>query len=301
MYTPTHTFFRTNLHTDSMFPFNYRTPTSLPEALDLLARENASAHVIAGGTDMVLNMRNGLKAPKTVINLKRLPELKGIAYEEGRGLRIGALTTLREVHRSPLIQMHYPALSHAASRMASEQIRAFATVGGNLCNGSPSADTAPPLIAFDAIVHLVSLAGTRTLPLKDFFTGPGTTALQPGELLQEITVPPPNGKTIFIKHIPRAYMDISVVCVAVRLLMVNGVCQEARIVLGAVAPTPLQARAAEASLSGKRLDADLIEEAAQTAAKESHPIDDAKGSAWYRKQMVGVIVRRALTTFFENV
>jgi aerobic carbon-monoxide dehydrogenase medium subunit len=283
-----------------VFPFNHHTPTSLLEALDLLARENGSAHVIAGGTDLVLNMRNGLVSPKTVINIKRLPELKGIAYEEGVGLRVGALTTLREIHRSPLVQTHYPALSHAASKMASEQIRAFATVGGNLCNGSPSADTAPPLIAFDAAVHLVSLGGTRALPLQDFFTGPGTTALQPGELLQEITVPPPNGKTIFIKHIPRAYMDISVVCAAVRLLLVEGVCREVRIVLGAVAPTPMLAREAEALLIDRQLNDDLIEEAGQTAAAESQPIDDAKGSAWYRKLMVAVILRRALMALMEN-
>lgn len=283
-----------------MLPFSHHTPTSLPEALEWLANENGNAHVIAGGTDLLLQMRNGLKTPKTVIDIKRLPELKAIAYEDGQGLRIGALTTLRELHRSPVILQHYPVLSYAASRMASEQIRAFATVGGNLCNGSPSADTAPPLIAFDATAHLVSLEGARSLPLQEFFTGPGTTALLPGELLREITVPPPAGQALFIKHIPRASMDISVVCVAFRLVLAGGICQEARLVLGAVAPTPLRARAAEALLPGKRLDAALIEEAAQAAAAESRPIDDAKGSAWYRKHMVAVLVRRGLTAFVET-
>lgn len=278
-----------------MLPFHHHTPTTLTEAIGLLAQANGSAQVIAGGTDLVLQMRNGLKAPQTVINIKRLPELKGIEYDEATGLRLGALTTLRQIHRSPLIQTHYPILSHAASQMASEQIRAFATVGGNLCNGSPSADQATPLLALDASVQLAGPQGTRALPLHEFFLGPGQTALRPGELLQWISVPPLAGQAIFLKHIPRAFMDISVVCVALRLAMAEGLCQEARIVLGAVAPTPLRARQTEALLTGEALTTERIQAAAGAAAAESRPIDDAKGSAWYRRHMVGVLVRRGLS------
>lgn len=278
-----------------MLPFHHHSPTTLAEAIAYLAQTNGEAQVIAGGTDLVLQMRNGLKAPQTVVNIKRLPELQGIDYDPAHGLRLGSLTTLRQIHRSPLIQAHYPILSHAASQMASEQIRAFATVGGNLCNGSPSADQATPLLALDAAVQLVGPHGERTLPLHAFFLGPGQTALQACELLQSISVPPPRGQAIFIKHIPRAFMDISVVCVAARLVMAGGVCQEARVVLGAVAPTPLRARQTEALLAGAFLTADQIQAAARTAAAESRPIDDAKGSAWYRRHMVEVLVRRALT------
>lgn len=279
-----------------MLPFHHHTPAALSEAIELLAAANGSAQVIAGGTDLVLQMRNGLKSPQTIINIKRLPELQGIDYDDEGGLRLGALTTLRQIHRSPLIQAHYPILSHAAGQMASEQIRAFATVGGNLCNGSPSADQATPLLALDAGVHLAGPQGTRALPLHEFFLGPGQTALRPGELLQWISIPPPRGQAIFSKHIPRAFMDISVVCVALRLeLGEDGVCQQARVVLGAVAPTPLRARQTEALLRGSALSAEQMREAARSAAAESRPIDDAKGSAWYRRRMVEVLVQRGLS------
>lgn len=276
------------------------TPTTLNEALELMAQKNGGSHVIAGGSDLVLNMRNGLVSPKKLINIKRLQELKGITYEKHKGLRIGALTTLRDIHRSSIIQSQYPALSFAASKMASEQIRAFATVGGNLCNGSPSADQSVPLIALGATANLISYSGRREIPLEEFFLGPGETALAPDELLWEITVPPPQGETIFTKHTPRNYMDISVVCVALRLGMAGDVCQESRIVLGAVAPTPLRARNAESILDGQTLSPRTINDAAVAAADESKPIDDAKGTAWYRKKMVEVLVRRGLSTFLPE-
>ncbi len=284
-----------------MHPFHHLTPATLPEALAILAQHNGEAKVIAGGSDLVLQMRNGLIAPQTIVNIKRLPELKGLHYDPQSGLRIAALTTLRELHRSPLVRQHYPALSHAAGRMASEQIRAFATVGGNLCNGSPSADTAPPLIAMQAAIRLVSQHGEREMPLESFFLGPGQTALRPGELLKEIRLPPPTGHTIFIKHIPRAFMDISIVCTAIRLLIEDGRCTDARIVLGAVAPTPMRPRQAENALLERGLTPAAIAQAADLAARESRPIDDEKSSAWYRKRMVKVVVQRGLESLLETV
>ncbi|MCP4426930.1 MAG: xanthine dehydrogenase family protein subunit M, partial [Chloroflexi bacterium] len=217
-----------------------------------------------------------------------------IAYNDDDGLTLGALTTLRDLTRDPVIGEHYPALARTAHVMASEQVRSFATLGGNLCNASPSADTAPPLIAMGASVVLVGASGARTLPLEDFFLGPGKSALQLGELLKAITVPPPEGAAIYLKHAPRAYMDIAVVGVAVWLRMETDVCRAARIVLGAVAPTPLRARAAEAELIGHPLTDVRIAQAAKTAAGECSPIDDVRGSAWYRKRMVEVLVRRGV-------
>ncbi len=277
-----------------MKAFDHYSPETLPEALELLAQLNGRTHVNAGGTDLLLKMKSGILAPKTIVNIKKLPELQGIVYDDTAGLKLGALTTLRQLTRSAIISDHYPALACAAGLMASEQIRSFATVGGNLCNGSPSADTAPPLIALDSTAVIVSQSGERQLPLEEFFHGPGQTALKPGELLQEIHVPPPAGQTIYRKHTPRACMDIAVVGVAIRLRLVDGVCQEARIVLGAVAPVPLRVKEAEAVLTGERVDDGRIAQAAKIATESCSPIDDVRSSAWYRKRMVSVLTRRGL-------
>jgi carbon-monoxide dehydrogenase medium subunit len=297
-----------------MQPFDHYTPKSLPEALDLLHRLNSQPvsednskienqkskiQLMAGGSDLMIKMKKGLTAPKTIVNIKRLPELRDLAYAEQNGLRLGALTTLGELTRSPLIRQHYPCLAETATLMASRQIRNFATVGGNLCNASPSADTAPPLIAFGATAHLVGSQGERDLPLEDFFVGPGQTALAPGELLQWIDVPPPGGQTVYIKHTPRAFMDISLVGVCVHLKMDGPRCQLARIVLGAVAPTPMRARHAEASLIDQTLTPERIERAAKLAAAESEPITDVGGSAWYRRRMVEVATRRNLQSILD--
>ncbi|MCL4298671.1 MAG: xanthine dehydrogenase family protein subunit M [Anaerolineae bacterium] len=302
-----------------MQAFDHYTPTSLPEALDLLRHLNGQLPAedksaienprpsdgqskfqpVAGGSDLVIKLKKGLAAPKTIINIKRLPELKGLAYDDQSGLRLGALTTLGELTRSPLIRRHYPCLAETAALMASRQIRNFATIGGNLCNASPSADSAPPLIAFGATVHLVSSQGERDLPLEDFFLGPGQTALAPGELLQWIDVPPPDGQTVYHKHTPRAFMDISLVGVCVRLKIAERCCQLARIVLGAVAPTPLRARQAEAVLLDQTLTPELVEQAAKLAAGEAKPITDVGGSAWYRRRMVEVATRRNLNRILD--
>ena len=178
--------------------------------------------------------------------------------------------------------------------MASEQIRSFATLGGNLSNGSPSADLAPPLIALGGTVVLVSQVGKRRLSVEEFFLGPSQTALQTGELLQEIYLPPPTGTTCYLKHSPRAFMDIAVVGVALRLLLKGGICREARVVLGAVAPVPLRVPASEEVLVGKELNESHLKQAAKIAASTSTPIDDVRGSAWYRRRMVEVLTRRGL-------
>ncbi len=239
-------------------------------------------------------MKDGVFSPSTLVDIKRVPELKGMDYDERGGLRLGALTTLRELTRSETVRAHYPALAQAAFLMASEQIRTFATVGGNLCNAAPSADLAPPLMGLEAEVLLAGPDGERRLPLEAFFLGPGQTALQRGELLREILVPPPTGRMTYLKHAARAFMDIAVVGVALRLVVTEGRCQTAHIVLGAVAPVPLRARNAEEFIVGRPLTAESIDRTAQLAAEACSPIDDVRGSIWYRRRMVEVLTRRAL-------
>ena len=277
-----------------MRPFNHFTPTTLSEALSLLVEHSGKAEVIAGGTDLLLKMKAGLRKSDVVVNIKRLPDLRRLAYDAADGLKLGALTTLRELTRSPIISENYPVLAQTAHIMASEQIRSLATVGGNLCNAAPSADLAPPLIALDASVSLIGPAGERKLSLADFFMGPGKSVLLPGELLKEITLPPPVGKAVYLKHSPRAYMDIAVVGVAVRIRLEGDICREARVVLGAVAPLPLRAHQSEEVLVGQALTEEVILQATKTAAQECSPIDDVRGAAWYRRHMVEVLLKRGI-------
>ncbi len=283
-----------------MQSFDYYTPQTLTQALKLLGQLNGQTRVIAGGTDLMLQMKSGLLTPANIINIKQVPQLNGIAYSEQSGLRLGALTTLRQLTRSSIIQKHYPCLSQTANLMASEQIRSFATLGGNLCNASPSADLAPPLIVLDALAHIAGPQGEREIPLAAFFLGPGKSALKAGELLQAITLPPPQGKTIYIKHAPRAYMDIAVVGVGIRLEITENICQVISIVLGAVGPTPLRAKQAEAELAGQPIIPQRINRAAKLAADEALPIDDVRASAWYRRRMVEVATRRGLGRVLES-
>ncbi len=277
-----------------MQPFEYHSPRSLPEALRLLQELGDGARLIAGGTDLLLRMKQGQLAPRALIDLRRAAELHGISFSPEEGLRIGAAVTLRELQRSPLVRDHCPCLCETASWMASEQVRSLATVGGNLCNASPAADLAPPLMVLDAQAVLVGPQGERRLPVEAFFLGPGQTALDRGELLKEVLVPPTPGNALYLKHAPRAFMDIAVVGVAVHLRMERGLARAVRIALGAVGPTPLRAGPSEALLEGSAPTASLLEEAADLAARACSPIDDLRGSAWYRRRMVRVLTRRAL-------
>ena len=282
-----------------MKAFDHYTPQSINEAIELISNFNGTGIVIAGGTDVHLKMKTGLVSPEAVINIKQIPELKGLTYDKKKGARIGALTTLRELTRSPDISGYYPALCRAAGLMASEQIRSFATIGGNLCNAAPSADLAPPLIALNGQMTIIGKSRSREIFVEDFFSGPGSTTLSEGELVQEITIPPPTGKTIFIKHSPREYMDISVVCIALNIELVDGTCKDTKIVLGAVAPTPLRIEKAEKILIGQKITSAAISKAAAITAKECSPIDDVRGSAAYRRRMVEVLTRRGLTSLLQ--
>ena len=275
-----------------MKAFEHYSPDSIEELLELL-KTKPNAKLIAGGTDLLLQMKEGTAQPETVVSLKNVEELGGFTVSKS-GYRLGTCLTLRRITRSNELTQNFPGLIYAAGVVASEQIRSLATLGGNICNASPSADMVPPLIALDAVVQLVSSQSQRELPLSEFFKGPGESVLKGGEILHSIFLPQPSGSMIYSKHAPRKYMDLAVVGVAVRLAKKNGKINEARVALGAVGPVPFRAEKTEALLAGQTLTTELMREAGEMAAGECVPIDDIRGSAWYRKRMVKVHVRRNL-------
>jgi len=277
--------------------FEYLAPKTIDEALALLSQHKGRAKVIAGGTDVVPQLkRREIKAPQYIIDLKEIPGLDYIKYDEVNGLTLGALATIHAVETSSIIREKFNILFQATESMASPQVRNRGTVVGNICNAVPSADTAPALLTLEAKVKLVSQRGTRMVNIEDFFTAPNQTVLTAEEIVQEIQIAnlPPNSKGRYLKLTPRRSMDLAMVGVAVVVIPEDGVCQDARIALGAVAPTPIRAKGAEGILKGQRFSEKIIEKAAQVAAEESRPIDDHRASAEYRREMVKVLTRRAI-------
>ncbi|MFQ6015150.1 MAG: FAD binding domain-containing protein [Anaerolineae bacterium] len=282
-----------------MKKFDYFAPGSVKEAVTLLRERGPEGKVLAGGTDLIVQIRENMKgiAPSYLVSLKNLAELRGLEYDVDKGLKIGALTTLRTLIESPVVQEQYPILAQAADVIGSVQIQNVATVGGNLCNAAPSADMAPPLITLGAEVTIVGPDGERTLLLEDFFTGPGQTVLAPDQILTEIHVPPPLAHSggAYMRHTTRQRMDIAVVGVGSFVILDEaGACQDLRIALGAVAPTPIRAKKTEAVLRGQTPEDNLIEEAARVASEECRPISDVRGSAEFRRHLVGVLTKRTL-------
>jgi carbon-monoxide dehydrogenase medium subunit len=277
--------------------FEYLEARTLPEAIALLEQDEGT-RIVAGATDFLVRWRQGVWKPRSVLNIKRIPGLDGVSYSPATGLSLGTLVTIRLLELHPLIREHYPALSQAATTFAGIQIRNLATVGGNVCNASPAGDTLPALIAYGAECRLIGPGGERLVPLESFLLGVGRTALRPAELLVELHLPPqpPHTGALYIKHSPRGAMDISAVGVAsvVTLEGGDGVCREVRIALGAVAPTVLRARSAEALLRGQPLDPMLIQQAARAAMEEARPIDDIRGTARHRQAIVEALAGRTL-------
>jgi CO/xanthine dehydrogenase FAD-binding subunit len=276
--------------------FEYFAPKSLNQALKLLAEKGDGARVMAGGTDLVIKMKNGLLKPQAIIFLKEVEGLDRISFKAGKGLFIGATALLADVAGHKTIQKRFPALAASAEETANVQIRNMGTVAGNLCNAAPSADNAPSLIAMNAEVLLAGAKGERRLPLDEFFHGPGQNALDPGEIMTAIWVPlPPANFGTSYQHVSaRGKVDISAVCVGAMAGFDGTVCNEVRICLGAVAPIPLRARETEKMLKGQPWTAELINAAGDKAAEEAKPISDMRASAEYRKEMVAVLTRRAL-------
>lgn len=274
--------------------FDYLAPTNLTEALALLS-DRPEALPLAGGTDLLVQIKEHRRPVEAVLSLKRVPEVHQLSLNGT--LAFGSAVPLAQIAAEQQIRQNYTALADGAALIGSVQIRSVATVGGNLCNASPSADTAPPLLVLKAQAVIATAEGERTVPLAEFFQGPGRTALQPGELLKEIVVPQPpvRSGSCYLRHTPRAAMDIAVVGVAAAIsLDAEGIIAGACLALGAVAPTPIRAAAAEALLPGQRLTGELLAEVGHVAAQEASPIDDLRASAEYRRHLVSVLTQRAL-------
>jgi len=278
--------------------FELALPSSVTECLPLLAAHGGAAKLVAGGTDLLPQLKNGLLRPAWVIDLSGVPELRAIAAADGGALRIGAAVTARELELDPRVRSRYPALAESAALVGSVQVRNLATVGGNLCNAAPSADMAPPLVALDAEAVIAGPKGRRRVPVGELFRGVRSTVLAHDELLVELVVaaPGPTSGGCYRRHTPRRELDIAVVGVASQLTLDKGVCAKARIALAAVAPTPVRATAAEQALVGQTVTPALIERAAALAVDAARPISDQRGSAEFRRHLVRVLTRRTLGT-----
>ena len=277
--------------------FELALPESLDDCLRLLAERGPETKLLAGGTDLLPQMKNSVVMPKRVIDLSGVARVK-ILESDAKGLRIGAAVPARQLEQDPRVRAGYASVAESAALIGSVQVRNLATVGGNLCNAAPSADMAPPLVALEAQAVIAGPKGERRVPLSDFFTGVRTTVLGPDELLVEIVASAPGAHSggCYIRHTPRRELDIAVVGVASQVTLANGVCAKARIALAAVAPTPVRATTAEAALEGRPLTPELIERAADLAAQGARPISDQRGSADFRRHLVRVLTRRTLTT-----
>ena len=277
---------------------NYFRPESLQQAIEFAAKhENAT--LWAGGTDLVIKLENNRLAVSDIVDLKGIKQLRYI--EDGDQVRIGSLSTIYDLESSELIKNEFPLLAEAAHVIGSWQIRTLATVGGNLVNAAPSADTATPMLVIGGTVVVEGFNGERKVPIEQFFTGPGKTCLTNGEIVKEIILPkmPSATKGIYLKHGVRKSMDIALVGVACALNLQGATCVEARLGLGAVAPTPMRAKATEALLTGEKLTEQLIDKAAKAAAAECQPICDIRASESYRRELVQILVRRALTSLWK--
>jgi len=280
----------------------YTAPATLDEALGIKKERGAEARVIAGATDLILRMRDKVFSPSVLIDLRRL-SLDGIALSDNE-MRLGAFVSLSKVLESAEIEQLFPALAAGCREFAGPPIRNRATLGGNIVNASPAADLVPPLIAYDANIVLSSSGSARVLPLLELFVGPGQSVIEPDEILIEIRLPvmPPCSAATFIKLGQRRSMAISLVNLTTRLSIdESGAVSDARIVLGAVAPVPMRAVAAEEFLLGKELSEKLLSGAAQKAREDVTPISDVRASDSYRLEMTEVLVRRALLATWDEL
>jgi carbon-monoxide dehydrogenase medium subunit len=280
-------------------PFGYHAPATLDEAIALLHELGDKGRPVAGGTDIVVQMKEGhtrFPYPDMVVGLQRIPDLQGIEFSDEHGLRIGAGATMADIANHDVIRQRYTALAKGAGVVGSLQTMNMGTIGGNVCNAAPSADTVPGLLAFEAQAIIAGRGEQRTIPLTEFFHGPGRTALKHGELLMalHLPVPPANTGSAYIRHTPRKQMDIAVVGVGVALTLNGETIQRARVALGAVAPTPVRAPSAEAALEGQPATSETFAKAAQAAAGDCSPISDVRGSAEFRRHLVRVMTERLL-------
>lgn len=286
-----------------MAAFEFAAPRTLSDALKLFAGQG-TIRALAGGTDVIDQLKTARRKADLVVDVKRIPELQRLEMAED-GLHIGAARCCTDVHHSAVVRARYRALAESAGLVGSVQIQNRAAVGGNVCNAAPSADTTPALLIHDARAVVAGQRSRREVPLADFFAGPGQTVLQKGEILQELVLPSPpaNSASAYLRFIPRNEMDIAVAGAGsfIELDPATMYVRRARIALASVAPTPVRARAAEAALEGRALNDDTIHQAGEEAVKAAVPITDVRGSAEYRKELVKVLTRRTLAACRERI
>ena len=311
----------------SMKKFDYLKPKTLDEALSLLNQHGKKAKLVAGGTDVIVMMKRKTMSPDVLISLRGVSDLDQIKYDGS--LRIGAMVTHRALEKSDLIRKQFSALADAVDALGSIQIRNVATIGGNVCTAAPSADTATPLLVLGAQVKIKSLKEEKTVSIEEFFMGPGETILKKGEIVTEFIIPKalPNTGSAYWKHQRRLALDLPILGVSVLLTLNKSTvscsdmlcttspissilhtmeqdeltCKDVKIALGVAAPVPIRATKAENLLRGKKISDELLEEVAETAAKEAQPRDTIRGEAWYRRDMIKVLVKRMAMKSIERV
>jgi xanthine dehydrogenase iron-sulfur cluster and FAD-binding subunit A len=283
-----------------MKKFAYYQPQTLQEAFGLMDKLKGRARYVAGGTDVIVRLKQKTIEPQALISLTRIEALKGITHDGG--VSLGSMTLFRDLEREHTIARHYPALAQAVRVLANPQVRNVATVGGNLCNSAPSADSAPPLMVMEARLIMEGPDGLREVPIDEFFTGPGENSMGPSEILREIRIPEKAAGTgmAFLK-IGRVAQDIAVANAAALVVMDGKMCRKCRLVSGAVAPIPLRLTSTEALLEGKEIDQDLLDSISQMVEQEVKPITDVRSTEEYRRAVSGVLVKRALQAALENV
>ncbi len=285
-----------------MKAIDYAAPRTVAEAVALLKERGDRARVLAGGTDVIVQVREHRRDLDVLVDVKRIPEVNELSYDPRQGLRLGAAVPCYRIYEDAAVAKAYPGLIDAVSLVGGIQIQNRASVGGNLCNSSPAADTIPALIAHGAVCVIAGPEGTRELPVEQFCTGPGRNALGRGELLLSLRLPAPprHFGAAYLRFIPRNEMDIAVVGAGVAVTLDGGRCTAARVALAAVAPTPLLVPEASAALVDGALSDSLIDKAAALARAAARPISDMRGDADYRRHLVGVLVKRALKTAIER-
>ena len=283
-----------------MEAIEFTTPRTVDEAVQAMVSKGDRARALAGGTDLLVQLRGGRRSADLVVDVKDIPEFNAISYDPDGGLTIGAATPCYKIYGNADVAANYPGLCDSASLIGSIQIQGRASLGGNLCNSAPSADAIPPMIALGAVANISGPNGSRQVAVEDFCTGPGRNILEPGELLVSINIPAPveNSGANYLRFIPRNEMDIAVAGVGSAVVLDDSGQNfvSARIALASVAPTPVFARAAGESLAGKAVSDEAIEEAARLAMEDARPITDMRGTIRQRVHLVGVLTRRTLNT-----
>jgi carbon-monoxide dehydrogenase medium subunit len=277
-----------------MTEIRYMAPQTLDEAIGAFAAAGSAARILAGGTDLLVQMRAGVVQPGLIVDIKKIAEMTRIEETADGGFRIGAAVSGMALAEHPRFRKIWPGVLEAVNLIGSKQVQGRASAGGNLCNGSPAGDSVPAMIAAGAIVTVQGPNGRRELPVEQVPAGPGRTNLQPGEILISFALPPqpPGSSDAYLRMIPRTEMDIAVVGCGVSLTMKDGVCTAARVGLGAVAPTVLLVEPAARALIGSRLDEAALAKAAAACSAACRPIDDKRGTIVYRTKVAGVLLKR---------